>query len=107
MYKNWDIVQPSDRFLLLLQGIVVALVDWQSALLCRPLPNKKTRQIHNYANGLSRSSRHVPMSKTKTMPATVAAVFTEDGVLVLQDSPLFGREAIQKFYADLYQKVHF
>jgi hypothetical protein len=47
------------------------------------------------------------MSKTKTMPATVAAVFKEDGVLVLQDSPLFGREAIQKFYADLYQKVHF
>jgi uncharacterized protein (TIGR02246 family) len=39
--------------------------------------------------------------------AGVAAAFTEDGVLVVQEGPSFGRAAIQKFYEDLFQKVHF
>jgi uncharacterized protein (TIGR02246 family) len=39
--------------------------------------------------------------------AGVAAAFTEDGVLVAQEGPSFGRAAIQKFYEDLFQKVHF
>jgi ketosteroid isomerase-like protein len=37
----------------------------------------------------------------------VAAAFTEDGVLVVQEGPSFGRAAIQKFYENLFQKVHF
>jgi ketosteroid isomerase-like protein len=43
----------------------------------------------------------------KNDAAAVAAVFTEDGVFVTQDGPLFGRQAIEKWYADLSQKVHF
>ena len=39
--------------------------------------------------------------------AAVAATFKEDGVLVEQDGPVFGREAIQKLWADRFQKVHF
>jgi hypothetical protein len=39
--------------------------------------------------------------------AAVAAKFKDDGVLVEQDGPVFGREAIEKLWADRFQKVHF
>jgi uncharacterized protein (TIGR02246 family) len=43
----------------------------------------------------------------KNDAAAVAAVFTEDAVTVEQDGPTFGREAIEKLWADRFQKVHF
>src|ERR1700745_3492393 len=39
--------------------------------------------------------------------AAVAANYTEDRVLVEQDGPTFGRKAIEKLWADRFQKVHF
>jgi len=36
-----------------------------------------------------------------------AACFTEDAVYVTDRGPVNGREAIEKWYADLFQKVHF
>jgi ketosteroid isomerase-like protein len=36
-----------------------------------------------------------------------AAFFTEDAVYVTDSGPINGREAIEKWYADLFQKVHF
>jgi ketosteroid isomerase-like protein len=38
--------------------------------------------------------------------AAVAANFTEDAVNVEQDGPTFGRKAIEKLWADRFQKVH-
>jgi ketosteroid isomerase-like protein len=43
----------------------------------------------------------------KNDSAAVAANFTEDGVNVEQDGPTVGREAIQKLWADRFQKVQF
>ena len=39
--------------------------------------------------------------------AALAALYTEDAVEVTDHGPLYGREAIEKHYADLFQKVHF
>ena len=39
--------------------------------------------------------------------AAAAACFTENGVYVTDRGPINGREAIEKWYADLFQKVHF
>jgi len=39
--------------------------------------------------------------------AARAALYTEDAVEVTDQGPIFGREAIEKHYADLLQKVHF
>ena len=39
--------------------------------------------------------------------AAAAACFTEDGVYVTDRGPINGREAIEKWYADLFQKLHF
>ena len=39
--------------------------------------------------------------------AALAELFTKDAVLVEQAGPVYGREAIEKHYADLFQNVHF
>ena len=41
-----------------------------------------------------------------TDPAAIAALFTRDGVFVSTEGPIFGRQAIQKWYTDLYQSWH-
>jgi hypothetical protein len=37
--------------------------------------------------------------------STLAALFTEDAVLVNDSGPVYGREAIKKYYTDLFQNV--
>jgi ketosteroid isomerase-like protein len=37
----------------------------------------------------------------------LAACFTKDAVLVTNTGPIFGREAIEKMYADLFKQMHF
>ena len=39
--------------------------------------------------------------------AALAALFTEDAVLVEDTGPVYGRKAIEQHYADLFQKMHF
>jgi ketosteroid isomerase-like protein len=74
-------------------------------LLCRPLLNKQTRPIRNYANGLSRSFKKHTDALDKNDAAAVAAVFTEDGILVTPDGPISGRESIDKYYLGVFQQV--
>ena len=38
--------------------------------------------------------------------AAIAALFTEDGVLVTPQGTVYGREAIEKWYADMFLKFH-
>jgi hypothetical protein len=35
----------------------------------------------------------------------VAANFTEDGILVTPDGPIFGRESIEKYYVGLFKQI--
>jgi ketosteroid isomerase-like protein len=37
----------------------------------------------------------------------LAALYTEDAVLVTDAGPIYGKEAIEKHYANLFQKIHF
>jgi ketosteroid isomerase-like protein len=39
--------------------------------------------------------------------AALAAFYTEDGIFVTSEGPKYGREAIEKFYADLFRQFHF
>ena len=39
--------------------------------------------------------------------ATLAALFTEDAVLVTDIGPFYGRQAIEKFHVDLFKEWHF
>jgi len=39
--------------------------------------------------------------------AALAACFTRDAVLIEDRGPIYGREAIEKHYAEVFQKIHF
>ena len=46
-------------------------------------------------------------AKNNNDSAAVAALFTDEAILVTDAGPIYGREAIVKHFADLFQKVHF
>ena len=39
--------------------------------------------------------------------ASITSLYTEDAVLVTDTGPIYGREAIEKHYADLFQRLRF
>ena len=43
----------------------------------------------------------------KNDAAAAAALFTEDAVYLTDSGPIKGREAIEKMYVDVFQKLHF
>ena len=45
-------------------------------------------------------------ANNKNDAAAIAPLFTEDAVLVPPEGPVNGRQAIEKWYADLFQRLH-
>jgi hypothetical protein len=85
--------------------LVVALVGLANGFLPhQPLPNKKDtvdRQIIEQIDALGKKYDEAVNNND------AAALYTEDAVLVTDTGPIYGREAIETHFADLFQQWHF
>src|SRR4029077_16692397 len=61
---------------------------------------QKTEQLKAF-------SKKVDEAWNNNDAAALAALFTEDAVLVEDTGPIYGRKAIEKHYLDVFQKLHF
>ena len=87
--------------------LVVALVGLAISFALPTFAQQKDTadpQIIDQLNALSKKTND---AFNNGDAAALAATFTEDAVLVTDRGPVYGREAIEKYYADLFQKMHF
>src|ERR1700722_8469659 len=66
--------------------------------------NTPDPQLRQVADALSKKFNR---ALNNSDASALAALFTKDAVLVNDTGPIYGRDAIEKMYADLFQKVHF
>ena len=86
--------------------LVVALIGLAISIALPALAETNTPDPQLREKLIAAIKKHTD-ALDKNDAAAIAANFTEDGVLVTQDGSFFGREAIEKHYADLFQKEHF
>jgi uncharacterized protein (TIGR02246 family) len=83
--------------------LVVALIGLVSiALPALPETNAPDRQLRESL--ITAIKKHTD-ALDKNDAAAVAANFTENGVLVTPDGPIFGRESIEKYYVGVFTQV--
>jgi ketosteroid isomerase-like protein len=80
--------------------------DWQSALLCQPLPNQKDKVDPQLRETLVALIKKYNDAFNKNDAAALAALFTEDAIFVSDRGPVNGRQAIEKFWADEFKQFH-
>ena len=61
----------------------------------------------NIAEQLSALSRKTDEAYNNGDAAALAKLYTEDALLLTNTGPIYGREAIEKHFTELFQKVHF
>jgi hypothetical protein len=59
------------------------------------------------AEQLSALSKKTDESYNSGDAAALAALYTEGAVLLTNTGPIYGREAIEKHFAEVFQKVHY
>jgi ketosteroid isomerase-like protein len=61
---------------------------------------KTTEELHAFSQKVNEAWNH-------NDAIALAALFTEDAVLVEDTGPIYGREAIEKHYQEVFEKMHF
>jgi ketosteroid isomerase-like protein len=87
--------------------LVVALVGLAISFALPTFAQQKDTadpQIIDQLNALSKKTND---AFNNGDAAALAATFTEDAVLVNDAGPVYGRAAIEKYFADLFKNVHF
>jgi uncharacterized protein (TIGR02246 family) len=84
-----------------LAGLVIGFSVPAPAQQQEPKPREQDRQLVDEFN------KRIDEAYNKNDPATLAAFYAEDAVLVNDSGPIYGRQAIEKMYTDLFKQVHF
>jgi Domain of unknown function (DUF4440) len=87
------------RYLLALVGLAIGFAS-PTVAQQKDTVDPQTRQQ------IDALDKKIGEAYSKDDAAAVAALFTEDGVLVRPQGTVYGREAIEKLYADTFQKIH-
>jgi hypothetical protein len=69
------------------------------------LPNKKIPLTLRQSQKVLALTLAFNEAAGKSDAAAIAALFTEDGVFVTDTGPVYGRQAIQKRYEDVFQQL--
>jgi uncharacterized protein (TIGR02246 family) len=88
----------------LVVALVVLAIGFTVPILAQqkePTPSEQDHQLVDAFNN------KIDEAYKNNDPAAVAAFFAEDAVLVMDTGLIYGREAIQKHFADLFKQVHF
>ena len=85
----------------------VALVGLAISFASPAFAQQKDTVDPQIAEQLTALSKKTDEANNNGDAAALAALYTEDAVLLTNTGPIYGREAIEKHYADLFQNVHF
>jgi ketosteroid isomerase-like protein len=88
------------RFLLALLGLAVSFV-LPTLAQQKDAPDPELRQM------IDAFAKKYAEAVNNNDATAIAAFYTEDGVFVTSEGPKYGREAIERFYADLFRQFHF
>jgi ketosteroid isomerase-like protein len=86
---------------------VVALAGLAISFVLPVLAQEKDSVDPKTAEQLKALSKKTDEANNNNDAAALAALYTEDAVLVTDTGPIYGRESIEKHYADVFQKMHF
>jgi ketosteroid isomerase-like protein len=90
------------RFTLALAGLAISFALPASAQQKEPTPSDENRQVS------AALINQTDAAWNKNDAAALAAMYSEDAVLVTDtDGPIYGREAIEKWVANLFKQIHF
>ena len=87
--------------------LVVALVGLAISFGLPTFAQQKDTADPELTEQLKALSKKTDDAYNNNDPAAVAALFTEDAVLVTPHGAFYGREAIEKYYADVFKQFHF
>jgi uncharacterized protein (TIGR02246 family) len=88
-------------------GLVVALVGWAIGFALPNFAQQTNTPDPQLVQQLHAIGKKSDEAFLKGDAAALAALYTEDAVLVNDTGPVYGRQAIEKYYADMFQTLHY
>jgi ketosteroid isomerase-like protein len=86
--------------------LVVALVGLAIGFTAPAFAQQKDTVDPQIAQQIRALSIRYDEAFNKNDAAAMAALYTEDAVEVTDTGPIYGREAIEKYFADVFKQVH-
>jgi ketosteroid isomerase-like protein len=86
--------------------LVVALVGLASSFALPSFAQRKDAVDSQLNERLNANIKAYDVAVNNNDPAAIAALYTDDAVFVSDRGPVYGREAIKKWYADVFQRWH-